>query len=550
VTVPIDDGDGRYYFDEAAAARAVEFYPLFLTHHKGTQFAGQPFDLLPWQRDLLVRPLFGWRRTQDDLRRFRKFILFVAKKNGKTQLVSGLATYLLFCDGEPGAEILIAAADRQQAHVLFNEARAMVEDAVDLSSRADILRSEIVFRELRATMRVISAEARTKHGPNLHGVFIDELQAQPDRALVEALERGVAARLQPIIGYLFTAGDDLDSIAYEEYLYARNLIDGTSTDDRCLPIVFEAQPGDDWRLIETARKANPSLGVTVPEEYYAGQVTQAVNEPRRQNGYKQLHLNLWTEQREVWIPVESWDACQVAELAPVRPGPRLTVVGGLDLSAKTDLTAFVVLVRRDDASGAVAEPEAISSETASPAPRRGLDFAIDLHPFFWMPEDTLRQRAREDEAPFELWRDQGLLRVTDGAAVDYDTVFDAVTQELARRYGYAEIGYDPWSALQFSQQLEAQQFTAVEVPQTFRHLSEPAKLFEALVRTRRVRHDGHPVMRWCVKNAAVKEDPAGNIRPVKHTRKKRIDGVSATVTALSRLMVALPLDEPFTSDVV
>jgi phage terminase large subunit-like protein len=545
VTIPIDDVGGRYYFDEAEADRATAFFPTFLTHHKGAQFAGQPFDLLPWQSELIVRPLFGWKRRADGLRRFRKVLLFIAKKQGKTQIVAGLANYLLFCDGEPGAEIMVAAADRNQAGLLFNEAKAMVEDSTDLASRADVLRQEIVFRELRSTMKVISAEARTKHGPNLHGVIVDELHAQPDRDLVETLERGVAARLQPVVFYLSTAGDDMDSIAYEEYQYAKNLIDGTITDERCLPIVFEAAPEDDWRQPSTWRKANPSLGITVTEEYYADQVTQAINEPRKQNGFKQLHLNIWTEQATVWIPVESWDACQVETLSPVTDAERLVVIGGLDLTAKIDLAAFVVLVRQDDHNGqATQEIELAAESQEAPARRLGLTFSVDVHPFFWMPEETLRKRAREDQVPFELWRDQGFLRVTEGAAVDYDVIFQAVADELAKRYRYREIGYDPWSALQFSQQLTAREFTAVEVPQNFRHLSEAAKLFEALVSTGRVRHDGHPVMRWCVKNAAVKEDPAGNIRPVKPSKKKRIDGVAATVTALSRLLVAAPVVDP------
>jgi phage terminase large subunit-like protein len=529
VTIPIDDCGGRYYFDDEAAQRAVEFFPLFLSHHKGTQFAGQPFDLLPWQSELIVRPLFGWKRVRDGLRRFRKLLLFIPKKQGKTQLVAGLANLLLFCDGEPGAEIMVAAADRKQAGLLFDEARAMVEDSRDLASRADVLRSEIVFRELRSKMMVISAEARTKHGPNLHGVIIDELHAQPDRDLVETLERGVAARLQPVVAYLTTAGDDMESIAYEEYQYAKNLISGTKADERCLPVVFEASKEDDWREPATWRKANPSLGVTVPEEYYADQVTQAINEPRKQNSFKQLHLNIWTQQQTVWIPLEAWDACQVEDIVQDNPGGKRVCLGGLDLSAKVDLTAFVVLVRRDDLGRHTTEVEGAAAS---------VDFAVDLVPFFWMPEDTLHKRAQEDSVPYALWKEQGFLRVTEGAAIDYDAVMTAITDELAKRYGFSEIAYDPWSATQFAQLLEAKKFTAVEVAQNMKRLSEPAKLFEALIYTRRLRHNGHPVMRWCVENCAVYEDPAGNIRPKKPSSKKRIDGVAAAITALSRLMVS------------
>jgi len=529
VTIPIDDGGGRYYFDEDDAARATEFFPLFLTHHKG-EFAGQPFDLLDWQSDLIVRPMFGWKRKKDGLRRFRKLQFYVPKKQGKTQLVAGLANLVLFCDDEAGAEIMVAAADREQARLLFAEASAMVEDSADLSARADVLRNEILYRETRSSMKVISAEARTKHGPNLHCVIIDELHAQPDRDLVETLEKGVAARRQPLILYLTTAGDDFESIAYEEYTYAKKLIAGVITDERCLPVIFEADPKADWRLLETARQANPSYGITVPAEYYESEIVAAVNEPRKQNAYKQLHLNHWTQQTTVWIPLEAWDACQVDDLVTTNAEATLLCVGGLDLSAKVDLSSFVALVRRDDLGR--------QRTVVDGAEQLALDFAVDVIPFFWMPEDTLHRRAKEDDVPYALWVEQGFMRLTPGATIDYGTLLETVTEELARRYGFKEIAYDPWSATQFAQQLEARKFVPVEVQQNMKRLSEPAKLFEALIYSRRLRHDGHPVMRWCVQNCAVYEDPAGNIRPKKPSTKKRIDGVAAAVTALSRLMVA------------
>ena len=530
VTIPIDDGDGQFYFDENDAAKAVEFFPLFLTHHKGQRWAGQPFDLLDWQRELIVRPLFGWKRAKDGLRRFRKLLLFVAKKQGKTELVAGLANLVLFCDGEPGAEIMVAAADREQARLLFGEAKAMVEDCPDLAGRADVLQSAIYYRETRSTMKVISAEARTKHGPNLHCVIVDELHAQPDRELVETLEKGIAARPQPLVMYLTTAGSDFESIAYEEYQYAKRLISGTIDDPSVLPVIFETDPKADWREPATWRQANPSLGVTVLEEYYAAEVAKAINEPRKQNAFKQLHLNLWTQQETVWIPLEAWDGCQVDDLVADNQGARLVAIGGLDLSSKIDLSAFVVLVRRDDLGRQRTEVEGQGA--------LGVDFAVDVIPFFWMPEDTLRRRAQEDAIPYGLWAEQGHLRVTPGATVDYATVLDTVVDELAPRYGFREIAYDPWSATQFAQQLEAKKFTPVEVAQNMKRLSEPAKLLEALIRSRRLRHGDHPVMRWCVENCAVYEDPAGNIRPKKPSAKKRIDGVAAAITALSRLMVA------------
>lgn len=555
VTVPIDDQGGAYVFDEAAADRAAQFFPTFLTHHQGEAFAGRPFALLDWQRDLIVRPLFGWKRRRDGLRRFRKLLLFIPKKQGKTQLVAGLSNLLLFCESDPGAQIMVAAADRDQARLLFNEARAMVEDCPDLSRRADVLRNEIVYRDLRATMKVISAEARTKHGPNLYAVIIDELHAQPDRYLVETLEKGIAARLQPLIIYLSTAGDDLETIAYEEYDYAKRLIAGTITDDRCLPVVFEAPAAADWQDPETWRQANPSLGVTVLEDYFVDEVVKARNEPRKLNAFKRLHLNIWTQQHTAWLSVDQWDRCRQPAAATLTGNPgKVPCFAGLDLSSKIDLTALVLALRIDDEADqaplvvtvgppapgefSFSEPE---KDQPAPAPKRlALTYRVALVPFFWMPEETLDRRVKDDGIPYDVWRDQGWLRVTPGDVVDYDVILQQITDEIAPAFRILEFGYDPWNATQFALQLSTKGFTVTEVPQTFRHLSEPSKVLEALVVSGRVQHDGNAVMRRCVENVATVEDRAENIRPVKPSKKKRIDGVVASVLALSRLIVAKP----------
>lgn len=584
VTIPIDDCDGRYTYDTEAADRAAEFFPLFLTHHKGTEFAGRPFELLDWQRDLIVRPLFGWKRTRDGLRRFRKLLLFVPKKQGKTELVAGLANLVLFCDGEPGAEIIIAAADLLQANLLFAEASAMVEDSPDLVGRADVLRREIVYRDTRSSMKVITAEARTKHGPNLHCVIIDELHAQPDRDLVETLEKGVAARLQPLIMYLSTAGEDQESIAYEEYTYAKKLIHGAITDERCLPVIFEADPKADWRDIETARRANPSFGITVPEEYYADQIVQAINEPRKQNAYKRLHLNLWTQQQTAWIPLEWWDACRVPR--SVGDEPALPLVGqgvfdaqvcGLDLSSTEDLTAFVVVRRIPNAAAAPIVVDLGPGGDDAPAGDRpgrdgearplttiNVDFDIEVLPYFWLPEDTLHDRAKNDNVPYPLWRDMGLLRVTPGSVVDYDRMHHDIVDEIVPTLGLVldargdsaptdieqhrgtTVAFDPWQANQFSASLRKSGFFILGVRQGMQSLSAPTKVLAAMIKSKRVRHDGHLVLRWNVGNASVKEDRNGNILPTKSHRKQRIDGLAAIIDALSRLNV-MPQPKPRSS---
>lgn len=573
VSRPLDDEGGTFYFDADEADRTCEFFPNYLRHAEG-QFAGKPFELDPWQRELVIRPMFGWKSVATGLRRFRKVRIFVPKKNGKTTLIAGIALYMLFCDGEPAATIICAAADRAQAGIIFTAAKRMVEDHPDLAAMATAYARSIVYE--RSSIQVVSADVRTKHGPNIYVIIMDEFHAQQKRDLYETLAKGVAARLQPMDIIITTAGTDTESICYEEYEYAKKVTAGTVHDPTVLAVIFEAQIDDDWTDPAVWRRANPSLGKTVQLAYIEDEVRAAQNDPRKQNAFKNLHLNIWTQQAQVWIPLEWWDACRV----PHEPGdaPVVPALGqaaydvqvcGVDLSSKEDLTAFVVVRRvpntsaplvvdigapqEDDESGD--RPE---DDQALFAQRRSLnvDFDIEIHPFFWLPEETMVERAKRDRIDYPLWHKMGLLRVTPGPVVDYNRMFDDIVEEITPAMGLAidhrgvhapadiadhrgtVIAYDPWNASQFAGSLRDHGFFTLEVPQTVQRLSEPAKLFSALVKARRARHDGHRLMRWCVGNVAVKEDKKGNIFPFKTQRNKRIDGVAATIDALVRLMVA------------
>lgn len=536
VSVPIDDCGGKYHFDDVAADRACDFFSTFLTHAKG-EFAGQPFILADWQRELVIRPLFGWQHP-DGRRRYRKLYLEVPKKAGKSQVCAGLGLYLLFCDSEPSADIVVAAADVEQAGIVFNAARAMVEDSAELRGRCEIYRRSIVVEATRSSFKVISSDVAGSHGGNLHGLIIDELHAQPDRNLYDSLTKGVAARRQPLIALITTAGESLESICGEEHEYAVNLIKGTIVDETELPVIFAASPEDDWTSPDVWRRVNPNLGTTVKIDYLEAACLQAQHEPRRQNSFKRLHLNIWTQQHEVWIPLHEWDACTRAVSASAAPGA--VVAAGLDLSSKLDLTALVVAVRFPDTSRP-AEVLPLSGEPEDAAvPQRTLnvDFRVELHVYFWLPEEGLHERVKADRVPYDLWARQGFLRLTAGNVVDYNRIFDDIVREIGPQFRLqtGRIGYDPYNGGMLAGQLQARGFPVVEVPQTVRHLSEPAKLLEALVRSGRCAHAAHPVMRWNVGNVGVREDKNGNIFPFKPSKSKRIDGVAAAIIALNQLI--------------
>ena len=550
----LDDRGGRFHFDAAAADQACDFFPAYLRHVKG-DFAGQPFELLPWQRDLIVRPLFGWKRA-DGTRRFRKAFLEVGKKNGKSGLASGMGLLLAFGDDEPGAEVYAAAADRDQARIVFGDAAVMARENPKFLKDADItvLRNAIVQTATNSTFKAVSSEVGTKHGFNVHGLIFDEFHTQRTRDLYDTLYKGTSARRQPVVFIITTAGDDRESICYEEYEYAKKVRDGVIEDEQYLPVIFESDPGADWTDERTWRASNPSLGVTKSLEYMRAECAAAQAEPRKRNSFLRLELNIWTESRTVWIAPESWEACRRTE--PATDLAALPCCAGLDLSASADLTAIVLAFRRRDrarpAETLVVElPEAASAGTpaaaaAGPTPkvehRLVLDYEVELVPHFFLPRAILHERARKDRVPYDVWAREGWLRVTEGNVVDYAEVYRVVLEEIrAKHKGLAQIGYDPWNANHLASSLTAAGVQMVEVRQGYASLSGPSKLFEALVRSRRIRHDGNPVMRWCVANCEVATDPAGNIKPVKPggvaQGTRRIDGVVAAVTALSRLMV-------------
>jgi phage terminase large subunit-like protein len=522
---------GRFYFDGEAADYACDFFPTMLVHHIG-EHNGQPFVLLDYQR-VLIRAAFGWKRSSDGLRRFRKVFLAVPKGNGKSPLCSGVGLLLTAFDGEAGAEVYAAAADKAQARIVFDTSKIMVSKSQALESVFEPFRDSLKVRGGTEYLQVLSSDAPTKHGFRPHGIVFDEFHAQPDRELYDVLDRGMVKRRQPMTWLVTTAGDDDESICYEEWDYARRVISGSIEDETYLAMVFELRPEDDWTDIECIRRVNPGFGVTVKADALAQSIKAAQNEPRKRNSFLQLHGNRWVNQATAWIPVEWWDACR----ADYPEGyEALACCAGLDMAQKIDLVAFVVVLRQpiEDAVKVEVTDEAEAKREVS------LNYRVVVLPHFWLPEETVRDREREGFTSYRSWADEGLLTITEGGAIDYDRVFHDIRDKIAPRFPLlkqGEIGYDPAFATDIANRLRDKAgFNTVEVLQNYKHLSEPSQVFEALVKTRRVIHDGHRLLRWNVENVAIKQDDAGRIRPVKPKKQaKKIDGVVATLMGIARL---------------
>src|SRR5262245_3798592 len=532
--------DGRYYFDPEKAQRAESFFPLFLSHHVGA-FAGQPFELRDDQRLLIVRPAFGWRRTADGLRRFRKIFAFAPKGYGKSPLGAGLGIYLARYDGEAAAEVYAVAADRDQARIVHDTAKIMVEASPDLADGVAIVKNTITWPELYSRYVVLSSDAETKHGFRPHGIIFDELHAQSNRDLFEALRKSMPKRDQPLLVIITHAGTDDESICFEEYELAKAVLSGAAVLEQSLPVIFEAKKGEKFDDPTVWLKVNPGHGITVQHDAILEEAREAAAEPRKRSDFERYHLNRWTNQASAWIPIEWWDRCQVPALDDAEL-VQLECAAGLDLAQKWDLASLVVLFRRplETPAGSVeivieADDGTIMKVAIS------LNYELLVRPYFWIPDTTLREHAAQDGVPYDVWRDAGLVTVTDGAIIDYSRIYADITTKIGVRYPKLKesvIGYDPAFATDIATKLrDLGGFSVLEVLQNYKMMSEPAQLLEALIKAQRCRHDGHRLLRWNWENVSVKTDDAGRIRPVKPKNPaKRIDGAVASIMAQRILM--------------
>lgn len=500
-----------FFFDEKAAQVAVNFFERLLVHSKG-EWAGQPFLLQEWQKQKIIRPLFGWKREANGLRRYRTAYIEVPRKNGKSTLAAGIGLKLAFADDEPGAEVYSAAADRDQASIVFDEARRMVEASPHLERRAEVYKRAILVPGTYSVYRVLSADAYTKHGLNAHGVIFDELHAQSNRELWDVLSTSTGARRQPMIVAITTAGYDRQSVCFEMHEYARQVMAGIIEDETFLPVIFAADDDDDDWLDENVwAKANPSLGVTVKLDYLRNEALKARNVPAYQNTFRRLHLNQWTQQETRWLDLKAWDACDMAVSEPLLRGA--PCYGGLDLASTSDIASLVLC---------------FSSEAGETE-----NFA--WLPFFWIPRDNLIERARKDRVPYDAWVRQGLITATEGNVIDYSYIVRDI-EALGERFNIKEIAFDRWGAFQVSQALESAGFTMVGFGQGFASMAGPTKELLRLVLNGKLAHGGHPVLRWMADNMMVSTDAAGNVKPNKQKSREKIDGIVAGIMALDRAL--------------
>ncbi len=519
---------GRYWFDPVAADAAAAFFPRHLRFTEG-EWAGRPFRLEAWQRDDIIRPLFGWKRVSDNTRRYRRCYVWVPRKNGKTELAAGVALLVLIGDGEMGGQVFSIAAHEDQAKIVFGKATMMVQWSPGLSSKLTCFKTSIWCQELAAAFRPLSGMPTGKHGLNMSGLVGDEIHEWRDSRLYTYVHQSAASRRQPLEFLISTAGER-SGYGWEAWDYCCKVRDGIIDDPETLVVIYAADPDDDWTEPETWAKANPNLGVSVKLEYLERECREAKESPRKENDFKRYPLNVWPEQAVRWLPMDAWDECgfpppgkaarandRWRAFEEAMAGRRCT--GGLDLSSTTDLTALAWVFPP-------AEPDGLWV----------------LLPRFWIPADRIEARARRDRVPYDQWVRQGAVIATPGNAVDYSFVRAQIESDC-ERFDVGPIGVDPYNAVQLTMELRSRGIDAQFYRQGFISMNPPAKELERLVLERRLDHGGHPVLRWCASNVAVQQDAAGNIKPAKDKSTERIDGIVAAINGIG-VAITAPITGP------
>lgn len=495
------------HYDKKKADRAVTFIEN-LCHTKG-KWAGTPFWLLPWQEQL-IRDIFGIVKP-DGNRQFRTAFVEICKKVGKSELAAAVALYLLYADNEPSAEVYGAAADRQQASIVFDVAKQMVEMSPALMKRSKLMGAtkRIVNYSNAGYYQVLSVEVGGKHGFSVSGLVFDEIHTQPNRQLYDVLTKGSSdARQNPLHFIITTAGNDRHSIAFELHTKAVDILEGRRVDPTFYPVVYGLKDDEDWEDEANWYKVNPSLGYTVDIERLRDAYREAKQNPADEITFKWLRCNMWVSSTVAWIP----DAIYMRGNEPIDMDALAgrDCYAGLDLSSTGDITALVLIF-----------------------PPRDEEEKYVLLPYFWIPEETIPRRVKANSVPYDIWEKQGYIMSTEGNVIHYDFI-EKFIMDLSEKYHILEIAVDRWNATQMIQNLEGEGFTIVPFGQGFSSMSAPTKEFYRLLMEGRIIHGGNPVLRWMAGNVVIDTDPAGNIKVTKAKSKEKIDGIVAAIMALDR----------------
>lgn len=500
------------YFDAGAAEYVLHFIGM-LRHSKGKwgRGKGELIVLEPWQQ-FIIWCAFGWKRKVDGMRRFRVLYEEVARKNGKSTKAAGLGLLLAFADGEPGAEVYSAATKRDQARIVHKEAIRMVRKNAGLKKYINIVKDNLNLEKTASKYEPLGADSDSTDGLNVHGVIADELHAWKSREMWDVLETATGSREQPMLIAITTAGMDRRSVCYEKHEYTRKVLegwkDGSFEDDSWFGIIFTLDEGDDWRDEKVWIKANPNLGVSKYLDDMRMKAKRASQMAAALNNFLRRELNVWVQGEVKWMPMDEWRKCsgKVPALEMAKRLKGMTCYAGLDLSSTSDITAWVLVFLDEDDN-------------------------IYVLCRFWIPEDNMLIRTRDDGVHYQQWVKEGYIEATPGNVIDYEWIFEQIEQDLDT-FDVDQIAFDRWGAARVVQVLESKGATMVQFGQGFASMNPPMKELERLVLSKKINHGNNPVLTWMADNLVARVDPAGNIKPDKEKSREKIDGIVALIMAI------------------
>lgn len=500
-------GTFPYYFDHKKAQMAIIFF-CQLVHTKG-KLAGQKLHPEPWQQ-FIIANLYGWRRRDDNRRRYLRAYIQIARKNGKSFLAAGVALYDLVT--ERGAEVYSAATKKDQAKIVFEDAKKTVQYSPDLKKYIKPLAHSLICGD--GSMKPLASDSNTLDGLNPSCAVIDEFHAHKNTDLIEVIETGMTARVQPLMFIITTAGNDRNVPCFAEYERLGKLLAGTKgyENDEYFCMIFELDKGDDWKNEKNWYKANPNLGVSVELDKMRAAYNESLLKSSKETEFRTKNLNEWLNVAEVWINDRRWSKCLKRFAEKNLAGLRCW--GGIDLSKRLDFTVLTWYFEL----------------------KNGKRYAKH---YFFIPEGQIDAKMRQDSYLIRQWIKQGYIIATPGETQDFNYMLNIIRED-SKKYDIQEIAYDRNLAEYLIQDLEAE-FTCVEFSQSITGMSEPSKAWEQAITEGKI-IDNNPVMAWMVSCATVKPDVNGNIKPIKpdvNKTSKRIDGVITSIMANNRLEVAL-----------
>ncbi|SIS88723.1 terminase large subunit [Belliella pelovolcani] len=500
----------KYYFDTYTADRAVRFIETFCSHVKG-DLAGKPYILQDWEKEI-VSNIFGWKHRKTGLRKYREVFIFLPRKNSKTTLASAISLYMILADGEKGGEGYFLASTREQGRISFDIMSGMIRNSKELSKHLKIFRNSIEYEKDNSFFKVVASEAGSLHGGNLSFALVDEIHAHKDGELYEVVKTSMGARSQPLLISITTAGQDKNHIVFDLYDYSKKIINGIIKDETFLPIVFEGDDSDDIDKvlsIENIKKANPSYGKSIKEDYIIELINKARNIPSFLNSFKQLHLNIFVDSSSSWINNQDWMNNNIDYNEDDLLGE--TCWGGLDLANNRDLNSFVLIFPQPNGK-------------------------IKTLNYTFIPYESAKRKDNiASGKAFIGWANNknNLLYLTEPRSRDDDFIIEKIF-ELKSKFNIVNIAYDRWFSDQITTKLEAAGLKISSFGQGFKSMSPATKKTESLIIENKLLHNNNPILKWCISNVRIVKDDAGNVKMSKERSKEKIDSAVALVMAVGQ----------------